>query len=356
MLYYSKLDSLRFIAFFLVFWSHNFVPCFDGWINAPWRIFLNPFFETGINGVHIFFVISGFLITHLLIKEHQSQGKIDVKKFYFRRILRIWPLYYLIMILGLFVLPHVSSIFQFCGSYWMNLTFLNNFNVKECSNCFSTHVVIAWSVAIEEQFYLFWPLAFFLFYKTNRLIVFCFIVLCLSVIANYYFSYFSTISNLTYLMMGCLGALFYEKYKSKFDVVFFKEKKWLWLMIILLCCAMLVNAHIAHGNILNVILLPFFYLYFVLYAIINQDKKKSIISILGKYTYGMYFYHPLVSIFIRILFDKAGIGYLNNAFNFGIASMITLAFTILIAIISYRYFESYFLNFKTKFSVIKTRI
>jgi peptidoglycan/LPS O-acetylase OafA/YrhL len=356
MLYYSKLDSLRFIAFFLVFWSHNFVPCFDGWINTPWRIFLNPFFETGINGVHIFFVISGFLITHLLIKEHQSQGKIDVKKFYLRRILRIWPLYYLIMILGLFVLPYLTSIFQFCGSYWMNLSFLNNFNVKESSNCFSTHVVIAWSVAIEEQFYLFWPLVFFLFYHTQRLIIFCFVVFCISIIANQYFSYFSTISNLTYLMMGCLGALFYDKYESKFNADFLKEKKWLWIMITLLCCAMLVSEHIAFGSILKVFFLPFFYLYFVLYAIINREQKSTIISNLGKYTYGMYFYHPLISIFIRILFDKAGIAYLNNTLNFAIASLIALALTIFVAVISYRYFETYFLNLKTKFSVIKTRI
>ena len=43
MIYFSRLDTLRFIAFFLVFWSHNYVPCFNQWIDAPWRVFLNPF-------------------------------------------------------------------------------------------------------------------------------------------------------------------------------------------------------------------------------------------------------------------------------------------------------------------------
>jgi peptidoglycan/LPS O-acetylase OafA/YrhL len=353
MLYFSKLDSLRFIAFFLVFWSHNYVPCFNAWINAPWRVFLSPFFETGINGVHIFFVISGFLITFLLIKEHNTHGEISIRKFYLRRILRIWPLYYLIMILGLFVLPNLTNIFQFCGSYWMNLAFINNFNAPESAQCFSTHVVIAWSVAIEEQFYLFWPIVFYFFYKRNWLIMFCLGALFISIIANQYFSYFSTICNLTYLMTGCLGALIYEKYQMKFNISFFKEVKWLIIMLLLLCTAMLFTAH---NTALKVLILPSLYLYFVLYAIISNDNKKTYLSTLGKYTYGMYFYHPLISIFVRIAFDKLGIPYLNNGLNFAFASTIALVLTGLISVFSYKYFEGYFLNLKAKLAVIKTRI
>ncbi|HRG59699.1 MAG TPA: acyltransferase [Bacteroidia bacterium] len=356
MLYFSKLDSLRFIAFFLVFWSHNFVPCFNKWANEPWRKFLNPFFETGINGVHIFFVISGFLITHLLIREHQISGEINVKKFYLRRILRIWPLYYLIMILGLFILPNLSNIFEFCGSYWMNLSFLNNFNAAESANCFSTHVVIAWSVAIEEQFYLFWPIAFYLFYKRGYLIGFCIIVMVMSMISTKYFSYFSTIANLVYLMTGCLGALLFEKYRNWFEHGIFKEKKWFYLFILILCSTMLIAEHSAYGKFIKVLFLPLLYLYFVLYTIINNTSKQTFLSYLGKYTYGMYFYHPLISIFIRILFDKIGIPYLDNGVNFGIASVIALIVTTVVSIISYNYFEGYFLKLKSKLSVVNTRV
>ncbi len=353
MIYFSRLDTLRFIAFFLVFWSHNYVPCFNQWIDAPWRVFLNPFFETGKNGVHIFFVISGFLITFLLIKEHHLKGEISIRKFYLRRILRIWPLYYLIMILGLFVLPNLTSIFEFCGSYWMNLAFLNNFNVSESANCFSTHVVIAWSVAIEEQFYLIWPIVFHLFYKRNSLTKFCVAILFVSIIANQYFSYFSTISNLTYLMTGCLGALCYEKYQQRFNISFFKETKWLIFMIALLCFAMLYTAHSAF---LKVLILPLLYLYLVLFAIVSNDSKQTYLSTLGKYTYGMYFYHPLISVFVRIAFDKIGIPYLNNGLNFALASTLALVLTGFISVLSYKYFEGYFLNLKAKLSVVKTRI
>ncbi|MFN7847548.1 MAG: acyltransferase family protein [Bacteroidota bacterium] len=356
MIYFPKLDSLRFIAFFLVFWSHNFVSCFDRWKNDSWRIFLNPFFETGINGVHIFFVISGFLITHLLIHEHREQQGINIKNFYLRRILRIWPLYYLIMILGLFVLPNLTSVFEFCGSYWMNLTFLNNFNIIENNNCFSTHVVIAWSVAIEEQFYLFWPIAFSLFYKKDRLILFCFIVLIASIILNPHFLYFSTICNLNYLMTGCIGALFFDKYREVILASFITQRRWLFAIVVLTCTTMLYTENYASSNTISLILLPVFYLYFVLYTVVNNDGKKSYLSFLGKYTYGMYFYHPIIAVLVRIVFDKIGIPYLGYPLNFALASVIALIITVVVSILSYQYFEGYFLRLKKKFSTVSTRI
>lgn len=356
MIYFPKLDSLRFIAFFLVFWSHNFAPCFDRWKNESWRIFFSPFFETGINGVHIFFVISGFLITYLLIQEHREKQQIIIKNFYVRRILRIWPLYYLIMILGLFVLPNLTTVFEFCGSYWMNLTFLNNFNIVENNRCFSTHVVIAWSVAIEEQFYLFWPLAFSLFYKKNRLIIFCFAVLITSILVNPYFLYFSTINNLNFLMMGCLGALFYDKYQIAVNNSFIKESKWLWLAIVMMCVTMLITKNYLESETWKVTLLPLFYLYFVLYTVVNTDGKKTYFSLLGKYTYGMYFYHPIISLLVRVIFDKVGIPYLGQPLNFAFASVIALAITIIVSVLSYQYFEGYFLRLKKRFTIVNSRL
>jgi len=353
MLYFIRLDSLRFIAFLLVFWAHNFAPCFEVWKETSWHIFLTPFFDTGTNGVHIFFVISGFLITFLLIKEHKVSGRINIRNFYLRRVLRIWPLYYLIMVIGIFVLPNITSIFEFCGSYWMNLSFLNNLNAYESRNCFSTNIVIAWSVAIEEQFYLFWPIVFFILKKKKHLIIFCILVLITSIIyTGVMYDYFSTVGNLVYLMVGCLGAIFYSKYQVKFDITFLKSKLWLWLMIGFLCITMLL----INSLVLKAIITPLFYLYFVLYAIINNSGKITLFSKLGRYTYGMYFYHPIISVFVRILFDKLGISYLDNGINYAMSSIIALGSTIVVSIFSYTYFEGYFLNLKSKLSIVKTRI
>jgi peptidoglycan/LPS O-acetylase OafA/YrhL len=260
------------------------------------------------------------------------------------------------MILGLFVLPNLTSVFEFCGSYWMNLSFLNNFNIVENNNCFSTHIVIAWSVAIEEQFYLFWPIAFSLFYKKNRLILFCFIVLISSIILNPYFLYFSTICNLNYLMTGCIGALFFDKYREAIMASFITQRRWLFAIVVLTCTTMLYTENYALNNTVSLIFLPVFYLYFVLYTVVNNDGKKSYMSFLGKYTYGMYFYHPIIAVLVRVVFDKIGIPYLGYPLNFAAASVIALIITIVVSILSYQYFEGYFLRLKKKFSTVSTRI
>jgi peptidoglycan/LPS O-acetylase OafA/YrhL len=359
MLYFSRLDTLRLIAFGLVFWTHNFVECFSSYTKTPWYEFFKPFFDTGTNGVHIFFVISGFLITFLLIQEYKIQGQINVRNFYLRRILRIWPLYYLIMILGLFILPNLTSVFKFCGSYWLNLTFLNNFNVNETALCHSSNILIAWSVAIEEQFYLFWPICFSILYKRKLLELFCIVVFFISVTYHNFnpSSYFDTIGNLAYLMIGCLGAMIYDKHQEKFKSSFFQNKVWFWIMLICLLSTVIFIAHAPKGFLLKVCILPFFYLYFVLYSVINNSKQSpSVFSFLGKYTYGMYLYHPMVTILVRILFDKVGINYIESKLNYGFASIVTLILTILISIFSYNYFEGYFLKFKHKLAIIKTRI
>lgn len=360
MLYFSKLDSLRFLAFFLVFWSHAFVPSFGSLLETPWFQFFEPFFETGKDGVHIFFVISGFLITYLLMVEQNMKGKINIKNFYLRRVLRIWPLYYLIMILGLFILPRVLSSFDFCGSYWMNLTFLNNFNTTESGECFSPNVLIAWSVAIEEQFYLFWPLIFVLISRnTNLFVGFCLLMYGISTAFTYWNDdpYFHTLGNINFLMIGCLGAHLYHKHRERFDNSFLRSKKLLLLMILFLMFTLVAGANTKLFFVINILILPFVFLYFVLYTIVNNDAGyKSIFSHWGKYTYGMYFYHPIIIVLIKIGFDKLGWDYQQIGYYHFILAIIAFVLTVSVSIASYNYFENYFLRLKSKLSVVKTRI
>jgi peptidoglycan/LPS O-acetylase OafA/YrhL len=253
----------------------------------------------------------------------------------------------------------LTSVFNFCGSYWLNLTFLNNFNVSETALCHSSNILIAWSVAIEEQFYLFWPICFFLLYKRKLLVLFCLVFFLISLIYHYFnpSSYFDTIGNLAYLMIGCLGAMIYDSHPEKFKNSFFHSKVWFRIMLVCLLSAVIFIAHTPKEFILNVCILPFFYLYFVLYSVINNSKQSpSVFSFLGKYTYGMYLYHPMLTILVRVLFDKFGINYIDFKFNYCLASIVTLILTIIISIFSYNYFEGYFLKFKHKLAIIKTRI
>src|ERR1700677_4866620 len=90
--YWPELDGLRALAFLLVFLSHC-PPCASG----PFLSVVNNYCAWGWVGVDLFFVLSGFLITYLLIKEKFSFGSISIVNFYKRRALRIWPLYFLML-------------------------------------------------------------------------------------------------------------------------------------------------------------------------------------------------------------------------------------------------------------------
>ena len=129
---------------------------------------LSPFVTFGgYVGVIFFFVLSGFLITYLLLEEKRVSSTVEVKKFYMRRILRIWPLYYFLVFLGFFVLHHlplfrvISQEDTFFNHYWLNLisyigllpNFAFAFVMEGVPN-----IGHLWSIGVEEQFYLMWPL------------------------------------------------------------------------------------------------------------------------------------------------------------------------------------------------------
>lgn len=143
-----SLNGLRAFSIILVILSHLLiVESFP----VGFKILLRPF-ANGEIGVRIFFVISGFLITWLLLKEREKTGKINLRKFYLRRLLRIFPVFYFYIlvvwltgkILGNEVEPEIIFIsavylqnFSFAGSHWL--------------------LAHSWSLAVEEQFYLIWP-------------------------------------------------------------------------------------------------------------------------------------------------------------------------------------------------------
>ena len=180
-MFFIGLDKLRFYAFLLVFWQHTNSLIIKKINEVKFLNLINfDFIEyTGGLGVQFFFVLSGFLITYLLCKEQNRSHKINVLNFYFRRILRIWPVYYLVMFIGMFFIPFLFHAYLFEGNYWMSLLFLNNLDVQ---NQFMI-TGISWSVAIEEQFYAVWPL-FFIFLKRRWILFMSIIIAIISIYFN----------------------------------------------------------------------------------------------------------------------------------------------------------------------------
>lgn len=158
--YNPSLDGLRAIAVLLVVFSHGSYRLLAPDVRIP----------MGGIGVGIFFVLSGYLITSLLLREHANRGRISLRDFYVRRALRIWPLYYAVLLLQLVVLVHINAkqwggvwvspsapqYANFGHVWWSYLIFAQNY-VSDLK-----HVTLAlgvyWSLAIEEQYYLVWPL------------------------------------------------------------------------------------------------------------------------------------------------------------------------------------------------------
>ena len=160
--YFENLDSIRFIAALMVLFSHAlsesyvFIPIEYSVVTT----FLNLVSNGGL-GVSIFFVLSGFLITYLLIVERETKSKISLGNFYMRRILRIWPLYFAVIIFAFVAYPLAKSFIGIKGEGFANimyhmvfLFFFDLIHMKQTNiDAIPTSQAINWSVSIEEQFY-----------------------------------------------------------------------------------------------------------------------------------------------------------------------------------------------------------
>jgi peptidoglycan/LPS O-acetylase OafA/YrhL len=161
-----SLDGCRALSILLVILSHLCTtPAFQAF--DPYARFMYHF---GPFGVEVFFVISGFLITTLLLNEERRNGSVSIKEFYIRRAFRIWPVAYAyLLVVAVLAWNQVISVaphhFFYAGTFLMN-------QVEE-TNWFTGHF---WSLANEEQFYVIWPVVFLLTARRGRLICCCLIL------------------------------------------------------------------------------------------------------------------------------------------------------------------------------------
>lgn len=142
--YFGSLDGVRALSIVAVIWHHSDLP-FSG---------AHPVWRRGFLGVDMFFVLSGFLIVTLLLRERDRSGTVSLRGFYLRRSLRIFPLYYaLLAFLSLLVVARPSSALG--AVWWEELPILAFYLANWLP--VSTFMDIAWSLSAEEQFYLLWP-------------------------------------------------------------------------------------------------------------------------------------------------------------------------------------------------------
>ncbi len=147
--YFPLLDGLRCLSIVAVVWFH-----------AAGTIYHHSeLLSRGYLGVSLFFVISGFLITTLLLREQSGTGNISLKRFYLRRAFRIFPLYYAVVALYVVLVSATETHSAAGKNFWHNLPYFLTYTSNWFVPLGSDRVIFyfAWSLAAEEQFYLFWP-------------------------------------------------------------------------------------------------------------------------------------------------------------------------------------------------------
>lgn len=319
-------------------------------------------------GVSFFFTLSGFLITYLLLKEKEYTNTIHVRSFYVRRILRIWPLYYFCVFFGFVIFPMLKQALGQVPDEHANIVlcalFLNNFDILKNGMPDSFVLQVLWSVAIEEQFYLVWPVLFFL--VPERYYMWIFIVPCaLSVLfrtmhigdtLNADTHTFGVISDMA---IGGLGAFLTIKNKRFFEIVKCAPQIFCIMPYIVVCLFMLFKPELFSAPVMF-ILKRFFWSFFFIWIILEQNFSENSMfkisslkktSVLGKYTYGLYCLHTIAFIFIINGLKKIHLS--DHIWQIWIIE-IPLCFiaSVLLAYGSFHYFEKRFLKYKNRFAYI----
>jgi len=375
-IYFKNLDSIRFIACLMVFLQHGISESYKYLPikNTVYEKLLNLISDGGL-GVSMFFVLSGFLITYLLITEYELRGKISVKSFYIRRMLRIWPLYFLIVAFSFLLYPSLKSLIgmnhPLGSNIFYHLTFLSNFDVIHIEkNCLGRDALmqnITWSVSIEEQFYLFWPLLFLLPKRTwIYSILFVIAGSMLFRILHYndgIVLYFNTLAVLVDLAVG--GLMAYLIKENNRIRSFFENSSTgthITLFTITFCLLFWLDLIYAfkYGIALGRILISISFAFIIAAQAMTTTTSKLNLANLsfankwGKYTYGIYLIHPVALTIIDVTIRILHIAKTNFITSFSLG-IIGFVFTLLLSKISYVYFESRFLSLKDRFTIIKTR-
>lgn len=342
-----NLTPLRFILALLVVVFH--VPQFCKNRGFP---FFNdlPVFNKGTEAVYLFFALSGFLIIKQLYIEKNKTGTINLKKFYIRRSLRIFPLYFVVLFFGLiyynYILPKMG--FDFVSNYplWegiaLSIFFLPNIFIKLYQP--GGIIEVLWSIGIEEQFYLLIaPLLFFI--RESKIILFL-----ISFTLLYLILYFSGIIpelsefSMYYFYFTFSGLISIISERVKLNT-FFK-----WILSIVFLLYFLTNIFQFENQMYTHLFSMIFFGFFLqsisespIYVIQNEA-----LNYLGSISYGVYMYHVIVMQIVGFIYLKVPI-HLDYYPKYILFLFLAVGLTIFISHLSFKYFESYFIRKKNSF-------
>ncbi len=339
--------ALLVVIYHLPLMTSNFgLPTYDGL----------PIFHKGFNAVWVFFSLSGFLIINLLYKEKIKSGQVSVKQFYGRRIFRIYPVYYIVLIFGIafyhLILPEFGIVHEVNytmaeAGFWCVFLLPNVFfTLFDPGGILS----VLWSIGIEEQFYLIIaPVTKKINKNRFTLILFLFTIVYFIIYFNPYFDFFRRFRFMYfYFSLGGLMAILNEQ--KKIDFLIFNKP---FRVILYGLFVLYFNTNIFEFG-LEFLNHGFSAILFSLFILNFSSERELIIknkflNYLGDISYGIYMYHMIALYIILYLGMKLNlsvvIGDIGAILFFNITSIIL---TIILAHISFYYFEKRFIKMKKR--------
>ena len=353
--YRPELDALRFFAFFLVFLYHfSFgIPSQGFWMQSITYI--------GAFGMCLFFLLSSYLITELLQRERARTGEIHLRAFYIRRILRIWPLYFVVLLanalIGKFFIPSwaISR-----GAVLSFLLLAGNWYILQ--GAFTAPVFVLWSISVEEQFYLVWP----------RLMIFGDRALQVAAVTVIPLSYFLIVhlvgQGVAYPQIWWNSGVQFQFFGIG-ALLAFNDRLTPHLsgngrsaLFIAALCIWIVGGCLNHWNELGfhpAVSLSLSYVaaaigsILIFYSVIGlrADLVPQWLIFLGKRSYGLYVFHQFCLSGVKVLIFHR----LSTPVSLLGSFVLGLTLTVGCAALSYEYLEKPFLRLKGRFEFVKSR-
>lgn len=345
--YLIQIDALRFYAVFSVMIIHLYPE------TLPTFNFLTVFYSF-IPGVPLFFCISGFLITGILIKTQNGSRWNLLKIFYIRRFLRIFPIYYL----TLFVL-FVVNLNDYRSWFLYDLFYLSNIVQGLNGEFGGTIAPHFWSLAVEEQFYIFWPAVLLFIRQKWYQVILCVLIFLVGTILMLFgenrFLISKTVGCLSYLGSGAILAVFWQHYRNQLYPVI----KYLWIALVALAILVVAESYLdiiipsKIHLLISIFMIPIITVQFASgfqNKILRMIFENNLIIYLGKISYGLYIFH-LLMLYPAVLIKKTfGLEFLEDPFAMFIFKMLL---AILVSALSWELFEKRINRYKDNFAYNK---
>lgn len=361
--YFKELNALRFIGFVGIFFGHVFFSNDIEIVNSKIYSTLYSYGKIlGFISIDSFFVLSSFLITWKGLEELKVTKKFQFKNFLIRRSLRIWPLYFLVILLGFlieFMKPYYTQDISSLPSFWSFILFILNFDIIKNGYEFLFFMVFMWSISVEEQFYIFWALI--LKWFQNHLLKISLLIILISIIFRIYFIddslnlNFHTVSALGNFGVGALAAI--AAFNNSILITKIRDFSKTQIVIIYLISLIIFIAIPSLQNhdlfiVIQRVLFSFVFAFIILEQTYCQQSifklsRIKYFNFFGKISYGLYCYHGIMITIVLKFSDYFSESLFTSIFIFP-----TLIFcgTLLFSHLSYKFFESKILKLKTKYT------